>query len=158
MSVGQWWRFMKWWRLRGSSILLWANSILFFQVAPGAQFWKCAFFLPFLCPLIPISSLPKQWVVGLWPRNGPCVNLPVLTFLTPTVRRKGALYHLNDGHYAFFPHPLKWMPLAFQILGKELARLPSAPEQHFVWRVVGPIVTFWLHKRKPSLLHILQRR
>lgn len=63
----------------------------FWQVDPGAQLWQFppfAFSFPLLCCVIPISFLPKHWVVGLWPRNGLSVHLPVLAFLTPAERRK----------------------------------------------------------------------
>lgn len=101
-----------------------------------------AFSFPLSCCVIPISFLPKQWVVGLWPRNGLSVNLPVLAFLIPAERRKWSTLVCEPWSCFFFPPSTKLMPTAFQMLGKELVRLPSAPEQCFAWRIVGAIVTF----------------
>lgn len=52
-----------------------------------------------------------------------------MNFLFQLWEGRGAFYLVNHGHYALPLWSTKSMPVAFQMLGKELARLPSAPGQ-----------------------------
>ena len=103
--------------------------------------------------LSPFSQSSELWNSD--PQVGSLLIFPFLHFLFQLREERGALCFVNHDHYTFFLCPLSWLPTALQVLGKELARLPSEPGQHSVWRVVCPMLTCWLNKRKPLLLHIL---
>lgn len=125
------------WGLRGSWGLLWTASILYCkwdQEHSLGELRPFAFSFPLLCPAF--SYLPKQWAVGLWPRSGLSVRLPVLAFLIPAVRTKGTT--LLSEPWPYFPPPsTKLIAYSFPNAGEGISQaIPQFRLQHSVWQVV----------------------
>lgn len=74
----------------------------------------------------PFSQSSEWWDYD--PEMGSLLIFQFLHFLFQLREASEALDFVSHGHYYFFPPSTRLMPTAFQMLEKELVRLPSAPE------------------------------